>query len=558
MSYEQHAYIKSLVGDPEVQHVDQFIRDAHLNTLIKDFEAKIHAAWNQFVQENATIRPSTTGVSADQTISDASRASAQEPSASTAAAWVTGSPPDSPNDTSNVAPSPEPNTRGAEPIPPASANTAAALFTPAAAPLAKKVAAPEYPKAPNLPAVRFTVCNARQNKPFEGEIVCDPNIPGLRLVDVMLPENSGLKVDREHWRITGTPAISGEFKLGLRYAFSNERAQFSYTSGLSLVINADPKTLWKDLPSDRAAPFWKEDAATSFVLGKQARIVAARKRGRSHAHKGTCCDDDYAVLCDDKNGWHAAVVADGAGSAKFSRRGSQVATRAVTSYMKEVFTDERGASLIESIEAFAKLSAHPDTPSDELDQAQQKLRAALFTTLGYAAHTVVRELHAEMKAQEEIITSIKDLSTTLLVGVARKVGSQWFCAAYWVGDGAIAVYRRNQSVQLLGAPDSGEFSGQTHFLDANQVSQDALLRRLRFELVEDMTAFLLMTDGVSDPKFRSDVAMGQTEEWDRLWDELEADVRLTGDEDGVETRLLDWLDFWAQGEYDDRTLAIIY
>ena len=181
---------------------------------------------------------------------------------------------------------------------------------------------------------------------------------------------------------------------------------------------------------------------------------------------------------------------------------------------------------------------------------------AIFAERKHCA--AVRELHAEMKSQEDIITSIKDLSTTLLIGLSRKVGKRWFCAAYWVGDGAIAVYRRNQSVQLLGAPDSGEFSGQTCFLDASQVNQESLMKRIDFGIFEDMTAFLLMTDGVSDPKFPSEVAMGQVEEWDRLWDEIEAEVRLSDDEDGLEARLLDWLDFWAQGEYDDRTLAIIY
>ena len=73
-----------------------------------------------------------------------------------------------------------------------------------------------------------------------------------------------------------------------------------------------------------------------------------------------------------------------------------------------------------------------------------------------------------------------------------------------------------------------------------------------------MTAFLLMTDGVSDPKFRSEAAMEQVQEWDQLWDDLEGGVRLSSDEEGYETRLLEWLDFWAQGEYDDRTIAIIY
>ena len=250
-------------------------------------------------------------------------------------------------------------------------------------------------------------------------------------------------------------------------------------------------------------------------------------------------------------------MADGAGSAKFSRRGSQVATRAVGSYLKDVFSDERGSNLLGAIEALAA-GTRPDAVTDDVTRLQNKTRNELFTTIGYAAHHAVRELQNEAKSRSDVISSPKELSTTLLIGLARKVGEKWFCAAYWVGDGAVAVYRRNQSVHLLGSPDSGEFSGQTHFLDATQVSQESLLRRLRFELVEDMTAFLLMTDGVSDPKFRSESAMAELQDWDRFWEDLDTGVHLSSDEEGHETRLLEWLDFWAQGEYDDRTIAIIY
>ena len=368
---------------------------------------------------------------------------------------------------------------------------------------------------------------------------------------------AALTVDLEHWRIMGTPAIAGEFNLGLRYAYADQPAHVSHTTGMPFVINADPKTLWQNIPSDRSAPFWKEDCATSVILGQQAKLIAARKRGRSHAHKGTCCDDDFQLHCDDANGWYLAVVADGAGSAKFSRRGSQGATRAVGSYLKDVFSDERGSKLVEAIEALAE-GTHPDATNDDLIRLQQKTRNELFTTIGYAAHHAVREIQNEAKSRSDVISSPKELSTTLLSGLARKVGEKWFCAAYWVGDGAVAVYRRNHSVHLLGSPDSGEFSGQTHFLDATQVSQESLLRRLRFELVEDMTAFLLMTDGVSDPKFRSESAMAEIQDWDRLWDDLETGAHLSSSEEGHEARLLEWLDFWAQGEYDDRTIAIIY
>lgn len=564
MNYEQLAYLKAIIPYRNDALFEEFDKAVNLEVMIKAFEAKVRAAWQKFIHEHVLRSSSAPPLEqykkliledfgssspvhpshSSQTLTGALKVAAERPPAP-----ITSVIQDSRNAESATQAASGPQSTP-QPTPNASKGQGGDAEPP-------KAASPQSPPPPSSPAIRFSIRNARQNEPYEGEIQRDPNVPGLRLLDVTLPEGAALKVDLENWRLTGTPAIAGEFSLGLRYAFADQAAHVSHTTGLPLVINADPKTLWQNNPSDRSAPFWKEDTAANVLLGEHAKMIAARKRGRSHAHKGTCCDDDYLLQCESASGWYLAVVADGAGSAKFSRRGSQLATRAVGSYMKEVFADVRGASLIEAIEAYANGSTQTASP-EETEILQQRTRNELFKTIGYAAHHAVRELQNEAKSRGDIISSPKELSTTLLIGLARKVGNKWFCAAYWVGDGAVAVYRRNQSVHLLGTPDAGEFSGQTHFLDASQVSQEALLRRLRFELVEDMTAFLLMTDGVSDPKFRSEAAMEQVQEWDQLWDDLEGGVRLSSDEEGYETRLLEWLDFWAQGEYDDRTIAIIY
>lgn len=564
MNYEQLAYLKTIIHYPSAAVLEEFDKAVNLHEMIKAFEKEVHGAWQKFIHDKvlkASIpalpekykklvledfgkSPSVQAAHSSQTLAAALQPPAEPTLAPIALPPVKAAPPEEYYQTASGPDTPSQPT-------PASADEARWPPEPS------KALPPTSLPPPVSPAIRFSIRNARQNERYEGEIQRDPNLSGLRLLDVTLPEGAGLTVDLEHWRITGTPAIAGELNLGLRYAYADQPAHVSHTARMPFVINADPKTLWQNNPSDRSAPFWKEDSASSVILGQHAKMIAARKRGRSHAHKGTCCDDDFQLHCDDANGWYLAVVADGAGSAKFSRRGSQVATRAVGSYLKDVFSDERGSKLVEAIEALAE-GSRPDATNEDLIRLQQKTRNELFTTIGYAAHHAVRELQNEAKSRSDVISSPKELSTTLLIGLARKVGDKWFCAAYWVGDGAVAVYRRNHSVHLLGSPDSGEFSGQTHFLDATQVSQGSLLRRLRFELVEDMTAFLLMTDGVSDPKFRSESAMAEIQDWDRLWDELETGAHLSSSEEGHEARLLEWLDFWAQGEYDDRTIAIIY
>lgn len=563
MNYEQLCYLRTVIPCRDKEIFEAFDKAASLHAMIKAFEAEVRAAWKTFIHEQALKSSSEPAPNQYKKPAFEDFGAAQAPEVSNSPQTLDSGlqqtealPPVKVREPIEYRQNAESYAQSApapQNVPQLSAGSPKDHSGHAVSP---KWSPPSSPP-PLSPAIRFSVRNARQNELYDAEIQRDPNVPGLRLLDVTLPEGAALTVDLEHWRITGTPAIAGEFNLGLRYAYADQPAHVSHTAGMLFVINADPKTLWQNIPSDRSAPFWKEDCATSVILGQQAKLIAARKRGRSHAHKGTCCDDDFQLHCDDANGWYLAVVADGAGSAKFSRRGSQVATRAVGTYLKDVFSDERGSNLVEAIEALAE-GSRPDATNDDLIRLQQKTRNELFTTIGYAAHHAVRELQNEAKSRSDIISSPKELSTTLLIGLARKVGDKWFCAAYWVGDGAVAVYRRNHSVHLLGSPDSGEFSGQTHFLDATQVSQESLLRRLRFELVEEMTAFLLMTDGVSDPKFRSESAMAEIQDWDLLWDDLETGAHLSSRDEGHETRLLEWLDFWAQGEYDDRTIAIIY
>lgn len=104
--------------------------------------------------------------------------------------------------------------------------------------------------------------------------------------------------------------------------------------------------------------------------------------------------------------------------------------------------------------------------------------------------------------------------------------------------------------------DSGEYSGQTRFLDSNEVTQEALLKRTRFTLCPDFTGFLLMTDGVSDPKFETEARLVELDAWDALWEDLQSGADLAGSNPDI--KLLEWLDFWSQGNHDDRTIAIIY
>lgn len=433
---------------------------------------------------------------------------------------------------------------------PAAVSTPTPTPTPTPTTLPKPAPPPMTPPPmPSSSTLRFSVKNARQGEPFDAEIMITPASAKPELRAVRFPEElTGLIVEPPRWRIHGKPLRGGEFSLRVEYRDATGAVR---TGTLPFVVNPDPKTLWADLPSDPGTVFWKQDNTSSSVRGGEAKIIAARRRGRSHAHKGTCCDDDYVIDAEIAPDWYLAIVADGAGSAKFSRYGSKLASHEAAAFLRKALAGPEGEKLRQASETYANAAIREPESAEG-----QTLRNSLYVTVGHAAYAAMRALLKETEASD-VIDNVKELSTTLLIGLARKIGTRWFCAAYWVGDGAVAVYRQGREVILLGTPDSGEFSGQTRFLSAEEVQQESLLRRLRFTVVEDMTAFLLMTDGVSDPKFPSEIQLGKLGEWEALWRDIDAGARLHEEGDAA-ARLLDWLDFWVPGEYDDRTLALIY
>ena len=112
----------------------------------------------------------------------------------------------------------------------------------------------------------------------------------------------------------------------------------------------------------------------------------------------------------------------------------------------------------------------------------------------------------------------------------------------------------------MGEPDEGEYGGQTRFVTMPEIFQDptACYKRLRFTLVDDFTALFLMSDGVSDAKFETTNNLKNPQKWDELWENLEhKGVGLTTGEEVAKNQLLSWLDFWSQGNYDDRTIAVL-
>ncbi|MCV5555242.1 protein phosphatase 2C domain-containing protein, partial [Escherichia coli] len=84
-----------------------------------------------------------------------------------------------------------------------------------------------------------------------------------------------------------------------------------------------------------------------------------------------------------------------------------------------------------------------------------------------AATLAVNSIQNEAICAEQ---PVKSYSTTLLATVALRTDNELFAAAFWLGDGAIGAYSPSGKVRILGNPDSGEYAGQTRFLDQSIIA----------------------------------------------------------------------------------------
>lgn len=397
------------------------------------------------------------------------------------------------------------------------------------------------------PSLQFQAANAKQGQPYRAALTAKTEQPYL-VTQVTGPAGVDLEVDTGTGEIAGTFAEFGDIKLEVEYRFKDESANVVRSSTMTLVVNPDPRLMWKDIASNESEPFWKKDRDCARHEDGGARIIAASQRGRSHAHKGTCRDDDFFIGT--SNGWRIAVVADGAGGSKFSRRGAEIAAR------------QAGEFLTNKLAEDAQLLAAAQAVADGDAEATEKLRREFYGLVGHAAHTAMVALKSEADATHEPALELRDLNTTLLIAVSRPMGADTVVGTWTVGDGAVGILSGGERVDLGGVPDSGEFAGGTRFLAPAYVQPDELLNRTRAFVLNGVEAIVLMTDGVSDPMFQSDRALESREAWDsllsKITDEAQFDLRNPALEDGAEQRVLEWLSFWVTGEHDDRTIAFIW
>lgn len=388
--------------------------------------------------------------------------------------------------------------------------------------------------------ISFSLPNARAGEHHVFEVERD----GIRSLKLRDKGSLDLDFDEDKGILSGTPMIPGDYVLEFG-GLLNERP---ITVQAHLAVIPDPRSLWIPEPSKFYDPFWKEDYDCVLLSSGDLCCVAASKRGRSHAQEGLFRDDDFRLWNGGPGGWSISVVADGAGSAKLSRRGSEIAVRTITEKLPRLLDKH----LTEQIDDLV------DDWLNKGEAADQRIRTQLYLSLTTAAFEAAKSVGQEASKLEK---SASEYSTTLVLSAARKCSHGWFIAGFSIGDGGAAVFDLPSRIVVpLTQPDSGEFAGETRFLHSSEfeAGYEGLSERIFFDVRDDLTAIVTMTDGVTDPKFPTDAAFRDPEVWLKFWDEdLRTKVDLDRDNPNLDQELLNWLDFWSPGDHDDRTIAIM-
>ncbi len=396
---------------------------------------------------------------------------------------------------------------------------------------------PKLSAGPSQPEPeRINLRNGRARKLYTA------NLAGYTAVHMSDDGGTGLQITAQG-EVLGTAPEAGEYVLTL------EAIKRDKPVGLQarLTVIADPRDLWKEIPSDQTADLAIPDEAFETQTA-QAFIVAASKRGRSHAQEGKYRDDHFRIKANAETGWHILVVADGAGSAELSRIGSKIACDTVI----ELLPDLLSGTVDPGLEGL--ISAYDGDPESCRSRVRQEL---LYPVLPKIAKEAALAIEAHAASLER---PSQDFATTIVIAVSRKFADRWFTASFTVGDGGIAIFDADTGhVEVLCRPDSGEFAGQTRFLTPAEFQDEAdVMGRIFVDFRPGFTVLTAMTDGITDPKFPTDNDFADPAKWRQFWqDDLIPQVMLHPDNPDIQTQMLDWLDFWSRGNHDDRTIALM-
>lgn len=420
-------------------------------------------------------------------------------------------------------------------------------------------------------AQQIVIPNATVGQSYEIKL----DFQKLNLTDLIFEkfeglEEIGLNFNSVDDTIEGIPIQSGDIKIKFLFKINGESESSPINEKIiSLIVNPDPKSLWKDIPSDINDLFWKEDDCSIADKLGEKNIVVSSKRGRSHKNVGSFRDDDFAFKHFEKTGWSVIAVSDGAGSYSLSRKGSQLACNAVIEYF------ENSSDIEKSKEFEAKINEYSTSKNDSILRELEILaKQNLYKATVYAHNKIKEHSEQTFKSNPELFNNPKAKSyldyyhSTLIFALFKKYEFGYLILTFGVGDCPIALMNKEQTeTNLLNWLDVGEFGGGTRFItqaDIFHSTERPMVTRFNFKIIPDFSFLFLMTDGIYDPKFIVEANLQKNEKWNDFLEDLQGKnedslkVEFNSSNTEIVSQLSNWMDFWSQGNHDDRTLAIIF
>lgn len=392
--------------------------------------------------------------------------------------------------------------------------------------------------------------NGEVNRLYEYIFNLD-SYPNLTITKIEGIEVLNLTYNSDTKTISGVPNSMTSTKIDIYFSHKKEAKESEEIKAVYLMVNANPRNLWKDLASDSNGAYAQSDAVARKGVFLDKKVVGASKRGRSHAHIGSYRDDSFgfADLC---KGWSLIAVADGAGSAQYARQGAQLAT----SFIERYFNNEE---LLDSLE-YAILEQY-NLLNEDIGETEILMPSKVSEILSGGVTALFAELETFADTAQ---IKLDDMHSTLAFTLCKKYASGYLILSFSVGDCPIVVFSKdNKTVKVLNTLDVGEFGGGTRFVTMSEIYQEPLSKRLNIHFTPSFSHLFLMSDGIYDPKFGTENNLDDLVYWNDFILDLDGQ-----NEDQIKVNLVDdliadeelllWMDFWSKGNHDDRTLVIVY
>jgi len=240
---------------------------------------------------------------------------------------------------------------------------------------------------------------------------------------------------------------------------------------------------WQSNSESRPEPI--ADPSDAAIEPLDWQVAAASVCGTSHQR--------YELPCQDAHAWEilpsgaiAIAVADGAGSAVHSDRGSQVAVAAAIGQLRDRASDLLAMVAAEDAplegnsddEPNGDLNGDPDGDPDASGAESNAIARDIFDG--------VLAVLTETAASER--WELPELATTLVAIVADRAG----VVAIQIGDGAAIVSDRAGRAVTMTAPDNGEYANETVFVTSKDARDRLQVATWRGEPLH----LAAMTDGL--------------------------------------------------------------